>query len=393
MGIARYFLVMFSLLVGSPAPAHDGDGPKTIEHFSVDRVTPNIYVVHGPRGMPDKNNEGFLNNPAFIVTKEGVVVVDPGGSARVGEELVKKIRTVTDKPVIAIFNTHIHGDHWLGNDGVRRAYPNVVIYAHQRMVERLNRGEGEEWAEMFNRATEGATAGTRVVGPTVGVKGGERLNLGGMQFRIHHPGKAHTDTDIMIEVVDDKAVFLGDIVTYRAVPAVRPQDANFKGSLTALRGVMQLPVKIYIPGHGPTGDQNLPLGSLRFLEALYNAVTKYHRQGLTDFEMKGPVMRDLSEYRDWHYFDGMGRTISYLYLEIEADSFQTKTSEDRETYSTDEARVLEPYAKICKWNISCPDDRSILFSTDLVGEPYVNSANRRTFLEGTVAGSVPAGEP
>lgn len=156
--IARNFLVVFGLLVGGSALAHDADGPKTIEHFSVDHVTPHIYVVHGPRGISEKNNEGFLNNPAFIVTQKGVVVVDQGGSARVGEELVRKIRAVTDKPVIAIFNTHIHGDHWLGNDGIRRAYPNAVIYAHQRMVERLNRGEGEEWVSLFNRMTEGVTA-------------------------------------------------------------------------------------------------------------------------------------------------------------------------------------------------------------------------------------------
>ena len=321
MPIAIYFLVLFGLLIGNPALAHDVDGPKTIEHFSVDRVTPNIHVVHGPRGMPDKDNAGFMNNPAFVVTHEGVVVVDPGSSARIGEELVKKIRTVTDKPVIAIFNTHIHGDHWLGNDGVRRAYPNAAIYAHQRMVERLSLGEGEEWVKTINRLTGGAIAGTRAVIPTVGLKGGERLNLGGIQFRIHHPGKAHSDTDIMIEVVDDKAIFLGDIVTHRSVPAVRPEDAYFKGYLHAIRGVMELPVKTYIPGHGPSGDRNLPLESLRFLEALYNAVTKYHRQGLTDFEMKETVMRDLSEYRDWHWFDGMGRVISYIYLEVEADAF------------------------------------------------------------------------
>lgn len=43
-----------------------------------------------------------------------------------------------------------------------------------------------------------------------------------------------------------------------------------------------------------------PLESLRFLEAPYKAVEKYHRQGLTDFEMKETIMRDLSEYQDWH---------------------------------------------------------------------------------------------
>jgi len=57
-----------------------------------------------------------------VLTAKGVVVVDPGSSVQVGEMLLKKIATVTKDPVIAVFNTHIHGDHWLGNDRHRRAH-------------------------------------------------------------------------------------------------------------------------------------------------------------------------------------------------------------------------------------------------------------------------------
>ena len=313
--------VVFGFLVGSPALAHDGNEPKTIEHFSADRVSQNIYVVHSPRGLPNKVNYAFINNPAFIVAKDGVIVVDPGGSLQVGAELVRKIGKVTDKPVIAVLNTHIHGDHWLGNDGVRRAFPRAAIYAHPRMVERMKHGEGERWLEMFGQATEGAIAGTRVVAPTIGVGDGETLNLGGSLFRFHH-FKAHTDTDIMIEVIGDKALFLGDIVANRTVPSRnQPQDAYYKGQLEATRTATQLPVKLYIPGHGPTGDRSLVLESLRFQELLYGAVTKHYREGLSDFEMKEPIQRELSKFKDWYGFDVLGQVINRIYLEVEADSF------------------------------------------------------------------------
>lgn len=321
MRLAKYFLIVFGLLFGGPTLAHDPTGPQTIEQHSADRVSSSIYVVHSRRGLPNKANYGFINNPAFIVAKDGVIVVDPGGSMQVGAELVRKIRKVTKKPVIAILNTHIHGDHWLGNDGVRRAFPQAAIYAHPKMVERMKLGEGERWLERFTQMTEGAIAGTRVVAPTIGVGDGETLNLGGLHFRFHH-FKAHTDTDIMIEVSSDKALFLGDIVTYRTVPSRnQPQDAYFKGQLEATRTAAQLPITLYIPGHGPTGNRSLVLESLRFQEKLYGAVTKYFRQGMRDFEMKEPIQRELTEYKNWSGLDTLGQVINQIYLEVEADSF------------------------------------------------------------------------
>ena len=132
--ITRVFFSTLGLLACAAARAHDPSGPQTIEHHIADRVSPNIYVVHSPRGLPNKANLGFINNPAFIVARDGVIVVDPGGSLQVGAELVKKIRKVTDKPVIAILNTHIHGDHWRRHPGVVLADPLDAAMVRRHVV-------------------------------------------------------------------------------------------------------------------------------------------------------------------------------------------------------------------------------------------------------------------
>lgn len=313
---------LWCLVTPVSAIAHELRGPQTIEYHKVEAVTSRIHVVYGPRGFPSERTAGFMNNPAFIVGSGGVIVIDPGSGIQIGNELLKKIRSVTDKPVIAVFNTHVHGDHWLGNDAIRRAYPDAAIYAHHRMIERLDAGEGEEFVDLFLRATNGATAGTRIVKPNVGLRGGETLEIGGVRLRVHHPGRAHTETDIMIEVIDDKTVFLGDIVTERQVPSSpRPQDAYFKGQLDAMRKAANLPAQIYVPGHGQRGDKTLVLESIRFLERLYGAVARYVEQGLSDFDMKEKIEIELSEYRDWHNFSELGKVINRIYLEIEAESF------------------------------------------------------------------------
>ena len=315
------FAVVFASVTGVSF-AHDVKGPVSIQQYSLDKVSPNIYVVHGAHDLPNPKNRGFMNNPAAILTSNGVIIVDPGSSAEVGKQLLKKVRKVSNKPVIAVLNTHVHGDHWLGNSGIRELYPNVPIYAHERMIERANAGEGEDWIKLFNTMTKGAITGTKAIVPNRGLKGGETLQLDGVTLRVHYAGHAHSDNDLMYEVVDDKALFFGDVVGNKyIVNSAVPQDASFKGSIAAIKTMLQGPATIFIPGHGRTGGREVPEATLRFLEKLRGSVSKYYKQGLADYEMKDAVIKELDEYRDWYSFNELGRVITYVYQEVEKENF------------------------------------------------------------------------
>lgn len=308
--------------VPSVSLAHDSKAPSSIEQYPLDKVSPSIYVVHGNHLLPNPKNRGFMNNPGAILTKNGIIIVDPGSSAEIGKQLVRKVRKVTPKPVIAIINTHVHGDHWLGNHGIRELYPKVPIYAHTRMIERVKAGEGEEWIRRFMGMTKGAIAGTKAVAPNIGLKGGETLTLDGVTLRFHHTGHAHTDHDLMIEVVDDKALFFGDIVNSKDVPnSAVPQDASYKGSITAIKTMLNGPATTFIPGHGRSGGREVPEAALRFLETLRALVSRYYKQGLADYEMRNAVIKDLADYRDWYNFNEMGRVITFVYQEVERENF------------------------------------------------------------------------
>jgi glyoxylase-like metal-dependent hydrolase (beta-lactamase superfamily II) len=286
-----------------------------VREYPVDKIAPRTYVIHGPLGYFSVANQGFMNNPAFVVTGEGVVVIDPGSSLQTGRMVMTQLRKVTGKPVTHVLNTHIHGDHWLGNQAVLEVYPKAVLMAHPEMIKRAP-GVAEEWVKLVQSLTNGFTAGTRAEIPTVAIGDGAELKTGGMTFRIHAPRDAHSNTDIMIQVLEDSVVFGGDNLMSKRLP--RLDDATFKGSIEACRVAASLNARRYVPGHGPTGDVKIVKAYETYLTSLYAEVRTHYDAGKSDFEMKDAVVAKLKPYADWANFnDVVGKHISLAILEIE----------------------------------------------------------------------------
>lgn len=308
-------VLVFALLLN----ACDRKGAAIEKDYPVAKLTDNVYVIHGPNEYPNKANQGFMNNPGFVLTRKGVVVIDPGSSQQVAEMLLKKIAGVTKDPVVAVFNTHVHGDHWLGNDAILQAYPKAVIYAHPKMISQAP-AVTEFWINLMNNLTDNAIRGTKPAYPKLGVENDETLTLGGVHFRMIHTGTAHTDGDLMIEVVEEKVVFLGDNVMHQR--AGRMDDGNFKGNIEACEAALKTPAVHFVPGHGLSDGREVVTSYRDWLKTLYGAVRKYQAQGLTDFEMKDKVLADLKPYHKWATFDDeIGKLISLAYLQAEQESF------------------------------------------------------------------------
>lgn len=305
------FLMFFSFINISAAE---------ITGHPLKKIAKNTYVIHGPLEYPSKKNKGFMNNPGFIVTERGVVVIDPGSSVQVGRMVLNKIKTVTKKPVTHVLNTHIHGDHWLGNQAFAEAFPKAVIMAHPEMIKRAKAGAAKQWVSLMSKFTGGASNGTRAVIPNKTINDKQLLKTGGIQFRIHAPNKAHSFTDIMIEVVEESVVFLGDNVLYKRLP--RMDDATFKGNAKACQIAIDLAAKTYVPGHGASGGKEIIIPFMNYLNIIYAEVGKNYEAGMTDFEMKPKILLKLQKYFKWSGFnDEVGKHISLAVLEYERDSF------------------------------------------------------------------------
>ena len=315
---ASPLLLMIAVLLFS-ASSHAEMGPP-VPDYPADRVAEGVYVIHGPLGVPSVKNQGFMNNPAFVIGDKGVIVIDPGSSVQTGEMVLRQIAKVSDLPVVAVFNTHIHGDHWFANQAIKNAYPDVLIFGHETMRQLVEQGEGKNFLDTLMRMTEGAVAGTIEVPPNRSAAHGDELVFAGVTVRILYQAKAHSHSDIMLEFPERKVLFLGDNVLSKRLG--RMDSATFSGNIAAIDMALASSAEIFVPGHGQTGDKQVPETYRRYLETLKTEVAKYYEEGMSDFEMGPLVTKSLGQFHDWVDFErNVGRHISLAYLEVEAELF------------------------------------------------------------------------
>ena len=307
-----FLALLFAASVASDVYAAPLD---MIRNYPVVKVVPDTYVMHGPLGEPSVSNQGFMNNPGWVIAGNQVVVIDPGSSVQAGRRVVQQIKKTTRLPVTLVYTTHIHGDHWLGNQAILEAWPKAVLAAHPDMIAKAHAGEAQSWINLMSRSTQGYTEGTRAEIPTLATFDGMTTKIGTHVFKVLSSNNAHSKTDIMI-VVDNNVLFAGDNAMNKRI--ARMDDGNFLGNIKAIDQALALHVKVIVPGHGITGGREILTAQKAYFQTLFDAVKGEYVLGKSDFEMKPTVLKKLARFKTWDGFDTtVGKHISLAVLEIE----------------------------------------------------------------------------
>lgn len=297
-------------------------GPAVKDH-PLRQLSKHVWMIFSPDGFPTPENQGMMCNLSFIDTPKGLVAVDTGASVQIGEMAIRQLKKTLKKPVVAIINTHYHGDHFLGNQAFVEAYGEMPIHAHAGTIEQIKGMEGNTWRRLMEQWTNQATMGTKVVPPTVAVDHGQELKFGDVVLRLHHYGKAHTPSDICVEVVGDGLTCVGDVAMNGRIANM--DDGSYVGTLKAYEALEKnTKTKIWLPGHGEAGAGVLQWNRELFA-GIYESCVKAVEAGQPMEEAKTLVLRDprvASRAKETKGFDNnIGKYVSLAYLEAEAAAF------------------------------------------------------------------------
>ncbi len=296
-------------------------GPK-VPDIPAKKLGKFTYVVIAPDGFPNPKNQGMMSNVTFVVTQKGVVILDSGASVQIGEMALRQIKKVTDKPVIAVFNSHYHGDHWLGNHAFVAAYKDIPVYAHPLTTSAIKTGQGEYWQHLMERSTDNATLGTIVTPPNKDINHGDEITFGDVTIRCHHYAKAHTPSDISFEIVEDKIVHVGDVAMDRRIAFM--EDGSYLGTFKTYDELEKIKPTLWLPGHGIPGPDVLK-NNRELFEGIYGTCVQAVKDGKPLEEAKKLVLAD-PRVRKWSpqtkgFNENIGSYTSLAYVEAEQENF------------------------------------------------------------------------
>lgn len=253
--------------------------------------------------------EGATNS-GFVVTNEGVVVIDTQGPKELALLLKKKIHEITDKPIIYVINTHFHGDHTFGNQYFKEA---KEIISHENTKKNLIEKE-KQHREQFKRFFgENSLEGFELTLPTKTFRQTFTLQAGGKTIELAYLGRGHTDGDVIVYLPKERIMFGGDLFYKERLPGLG--DAYVSDWIRTLKKLRNFDAGIYVPGHGGVGDVFMIFDLKQYLADLQFEVKKLIKKGKTLDEIKKEAA--LPRYKNWiKYKEWLPLNAERVYREI-----------------------------------------------------------------------------
>ncbi len=276
-------------------------------------VAPGLHVRRGVTEDASSGNFDAIANLGFIIGRDAVAVIDPGGSLHDGQSLRLAIRARTPLPIRYVVLSHVHPDHIFGAAAFRQ--DGAIFVGHAELPQQLA-ARGEFYRTGLARLLGKAEAGD-VVAPTMLVRKGEpaELDLGGRDLVLTAHPPAHTVCDLSVLDQQSGILLASDLLFVDRVPAL---DGDLNGWLAELAAMRASGVRHAVPGHGPPlvemREAIAPLE--RYLHLLRDETRAAIAGGVPIEDAAASVAQ--SERARWPLFDAYnGRNVIEAYRRLE----------------------------------------------------------------------------
>lgn len=278
--------------------------PHTLGETATQKISDSIYV------LTDKD---MYMNSTLIMGDDTCILVDTRQNVPTAKELQATIKSITDRPIKYVINTHYHGDHVFGNQIFTTEAADIVGHKNARST-LLKIGEQHK-AFFRDYFKVPGMEDVVVTPPTLTFEKELSLQFNGKTINIFHPDRAHTNTDSFVYIPELKMLITGDLFFNHALGFTGDPSCSLKGWIETLEEMERLDIETIIPGHGPLGNKDNLAEFRQYLEKLLAAVKQEIDKGKTVAEMKQSIK--LPEYKDWgHYDDWLGVNVDTAYTEL-----------------------------------------------------------------------------
>lgn len=231
--------------------------------IDIQELSDHVYMLVGQGG-----------NIGVSVGDDGVFIIDDQ-FARLSPKIIAAIRTLSDKPIKFLANTHHHGDHTGGNANFQKE--GAIILAHDNVRKRLEENTNRDGSKNPKEAL-----------PVITFNDKMSLYMNGEQVAIYHPDNAHTDGDAILYFTESNVLHTGDTYFKGWYPYI---DLNSGGSVNGYIDAVKTTLMFIddetkiIPGHGPTSNKKEYKEFLEMMQGLKTIILEEIAKGKTEEEV------------------------------------------------------------------------------------------------------------
>lgn len=278
LSLLSCFLIFFSSQQLVASQSIKDQYPNSMLYSKPIEVIPNVWSAIGTSGPPLYTNAGHNNNLSFIITGDGVVVINGGASYLLAKALHDEIKQITNQAVKLIINENGQGHAMLGNS--YWAEQNVSILAHTEAKAEFKEHGYDSLSNQQNIIKE-KSKGTKVHLPTQTFEGKKTIQMGNYRIEVIKFGPAHSPGDISVWLPEQKLIITGDMAFHERLLAIFP-NTDVNGWLESWEKMEKLKPLYVIPGHGhPTNMDQVRRYTKDYLLYLKGKIKKLIDQGGT----------------------------------------------------------------------------------------------------------------
>lgn len=260
---------LLTAVCASPAIANESIAdqyPGSALYSAPVEFIPGVYSAIGATAPPTYENSGHNNNLSFIITGDGVVVVNSGGAYVLAKALHDEIKALTDQPVVLVVNENGQGHAMLGNS--YWVEQDVPIIAHEDAATEFD-VRGFRILEGMQQLNREKAEGTFLQGPTETFTDEYILELGDFRIEVRYLGPSHSAGDVVVWLPNQSLVIAGDMAFHERMLPIFEDTYTLDWLETWDNKFEALRATYVIPGHGhPTNMDQVRRYTKGYLEYL-----------------------------------------------------------------------------------------------------------------------------
>ena len=208
---------------------------------------PNVYSAIGATAPPGYDNSGHNNNLSFIITGDGVIVINGSAAYLLAKALHDEIKAITDQPVKLVINENGQGHAMLGNG--YWAEQDVPILAHVDAAHEFDES-GYLSLQAMQRFNKEKAEGTALTAPTITFEEKYLIEMGDYRIEVLYLGPSHSPGDAMVWLPEQKLVIAGDMAFHERMLPIFEDTLTADWLVTWDEKFEKLGAVYVIPGHG-----------------------------------------------------------------------------------------------------------------------------------------------